>query len=640
MGRRNDLGIVEGLEARVLFVAGAIDSTFGAFGGGVARGPEGVVIHALGVQPDGKIVAAGVSRGDFAVLRYNADGSLDPTFGGDGLVTTDFGGSDTAESITVQGDGKIVVGGTRSGSAMAVARYNPDGNPDPTFGGGRVIVSGTEPSSVRALALVPGGKILAGGELNGTAALVRLTDGGAVDTPFGSPETPGIVSGFFAAPSSLAALLLQTDGKIIAGGTETAPVQEALTFAQRFVQAPGPEPLQRFALARFNPEGTLDPAFAGDGTTGTAVRGQAATLRALAFAPAPGGSYDIVAAGDTAPGPGDGDLAVARFALDGSLDPTFGGEGVVAFDAATGRETAAGVVADTDGHIFVGGTGSREAAGRIEQVLELAQFSADGSRASASVDRVVTPGTLNESAAVANARAVLGDGRMVLGGSAGGTTSSRTALAARYLGDAPPFVPNGPFVSFDPSVGALTVIGSAGNDGIAVRREPATVTPFESGSSDQIVVTVNGQTQIFPASMVSTLGIAAGAGDDFIEIPTPLNLRPLPQSSAGRAGSRRAPRKPRRGQPAPANPAAANIQIGGGDGNDLIVVRADPSVSGDTFFIRGGSGNDTIDVTGVPAVVAGDDGDDMLIDPTHTAVFDGGAGNNRVIRGARAARRK
>src|SRR4051812_8074767 len=109
MWKRSGHGVVEGLEARVLFVAGVLDPSFGAFGSGIVRGPDGVVINALGVQPDGKVVAAGVSHGDFAVVRYNADGSLDSSFGGDGLVTTDFGAADAGESVVVQGDGKVVV---------------------------------------------------------------------------------------------------------------------------------------------------------------------------------------------------------------------------------------------------------------------------------------------------------------------------------------------------------------------------------------------------------------------------------------------------------------------------------------------------------------------------------------------------
>ena len=116
---------------------GDLDVTFGA--GGVVSTPlEG--LHALLLQPDGKVVVAGgvrVGGGilvDFAVSRYGADGSPDPTFGSAGTATTDFAGSyDTARAVVLQPDGKIVaVGETQEGdgsSHFGLARYNPDGSP-------------------------------------------------------------------------------------------------------------------------------------------------------------------------------------------------------------------------------------------------------------------------------------------------------------------------------------------------------------------------------------------------------------------------------------------------------------------------------------------------------------------------------
>ncbi len=93
-------------------------------------------------QPDGQIVAIGTDRGhgsaDFALARYNPDGSLDTSFSGNGRQTTDFGGGDDANGVALQGDGKIVVAGTTTATGegdFALARYNPDGSLDTSFSG-------------------------------------------------------------------------------------------------------------------------------------------------------------------------------------------------------------------------------------------------------------------------------------------------------------------------------------------------------------------------------------------------------------------------------------------------------------------------------------------------------------------------
>jgi uncharacterized delta-60 repeat protein len=103
--------------------------------------------YAVAIQADGKIVTAGYAdvsgSRDFALARYNPDGSLDTAFDGDGKVTTDFAGSaDVAWGMVIQGDGKIVVAGLADVSGtgdFALARYNPDGSLDTAFeGDGRV----------------------------------------------------------------------------------------------------------------------------------------------------------------------------------------------------------------------------------------------------------------------------------------------------------------------------------------------------------------------------------------------------------------------------------------------------------------------------------------------------------------------
>ena len=114
---------------------------------------RGDVANAVAVQPDGKIVAAGEAETapgafDFALVRYNPDGTLDTSFGGDGIVTTDLGtDDDDANAIALQPDGKIVVVGDTDEN-VALARYLPDGQLDPTFNAAGTVVSdlGTDES--------------------------------------------------------------------------------------------------------------------------------------------------------------------------------------------------------------------------------------------------------------------------------------------------------------------------------------------------------------------------------------------------------------------------------------------------------------------------------------------------------------
>src|SRR5262249_27008903 len=137
---------LEYLEDRCLLNAGTLDLSFGAKGkvSTVFAGALNGVAQATALQSDGKIVAAGsansASGTQFALARYQPDGSLDPTFGGGGQVLTNFGGSAFAGGVVIQPDGKIVAVGTSVGGTspprMAVARYNADGSLDPGFGSG------------------------------------------------------------------------------------------------------------------------------------------------------------------------------------------------------------------------------------------------------------------------------------------------------------------------------------------------------------------------------------------------------------------------------------------------------------------------------------------------------------------------
>src|SRR5262245_33271373 len=210
-----------------------LDDSFGT-GGRLTTKFGGYSARALGlaVQPDGKIVAAGWTirneGADFAVARYNDDGTLDTSFGNGGRVTTDFGGAfEGAWSVAVQTDGKIVAAGLTGSfgtNNFAVARYNSDGTLDTGFGtGGRVITGFLGVTAVAlSVAAQTDGKVVVAGlaGIDGGAdfALVRYNSNGTLDTGFG---TGGRVTTNFPDSQrlSLAAVFsvaVQPDGKIVA----------------------------------------------------------------------------------------------------------------------------------------------------------------------------------------------------------------------------------------------------------------------------------------------------------------------------------------------------------------------------------------------------------------------------------------
>ncbi len=170
---------------------------------------------------------------DFAVARYNSDGSLDTDFGVGGFAVTDIGiSNDVATAVAIQSDGKIVAAGytnyTNSNSGYdewALIRYNSDGSLDATFGNGGIALADFGSSSgnghANAMAIQPDGKIVAAGYAHahpsGDFALARFTLDGSLDTSFSGD---GMVTTRFA-PSSddqAYAMALQSDGNILAAG--------------------------------------------------------------------------------------------------------------------------------------------------------------------------------------------------------------------------------------------------------------------------------------------------------------------------------------------------------------------------------------------------------------------------------------
>jgi uncharacterized delta-60 repeat protein len=246
-----------------LNVDGSLDDTFG--GGGKLTTPVGSANDrgtATAIQADGKIVVAGSTfigpDWDFAVVRYNTDGSLDTTFGGDGKVSTAVWPNETdeAKAVAIQADGKIVVvGHSRVGADndFAVVRYNTDGTLDTGFGigGMRTWHSGKSGAQDEATDVVirPDGKILVSGSstMNGVQEffLIRFTSAGLIDITFGTNGQ--VFTGFGADHHGSQAMVRQPDGKILVAGFS------------------GLNDDADFAIARYNPNGSLDTSFGSGG---------------------------------------------------------------------------------------------------------------------------------------------------------------------------------------------------------------------------------------------------------------------------------------------------------------------------------------------------------------------------------------
>src|SRR5690349_14306949 len=226
--RRARLAIVAAAAVGLLSLAGGaqaytqgdLDSSFGS-AGKVTTDLGGVdVIRAIARQPDGKIVAGGIStvgtNADFALARYNADGSLDPSFGSGGTVRTDFGGTDEIWGIALQADGKIVAVG-RTTANIALARYNPDGSFDAGFGSAGKVVTNLSPAGnppgqvidvARGVAIDSSGRIVIAGGAGNDFGVVRYEPDGSLDPSF---ATGGVAETDFAGGIDLArALTIQT----------------------------------------------------------------------------------------------------------------------------------------------------------------------------------------------------------------------------------------------------------------------------------------------------------------------------------------------------------------------------------------------------------------------------------------------
>jgi uncharacterized delta-60 repeat protein len=407
-------------------------------------GNNGYVVHDYGdfeyratevaIQPDGKIVMGGPTESgvnfDFALWRWNNDGSRDFSFGKESMLITDFGGNDQIEDITLQPDGKILAAGSTYAPAggyrsMVIVRYTADGSLDKSFSSDGILTQkllsflGSLPprleSSDRAKAIIvqEDGKILVAAETIASNnvfsrsffAVVRYQPDGELDVSFnndGVQTTSGLLG--FRTPF----LALQMDGKIIISGNIGIGLTEIRTLA----------------LFRYQTNGVLDSDFNGDGMAvlDLPIRYGSRTFNSVALQP--GGK--IVTAGINGV-VGSNDMLVERYNADGSHDSTFGNNGVVTNNIADGDDIAQSVVVQKDGKIVVAGYTRRDVNNNYDMVL--LRYNNDGSldEGFGNSGTVVTDFGGDE---FASSMAITDDGKIVVGGTS--RTTNNSFIIARY----------------------------------------------------------------------------------------------------------------------------------------------------------------------------------------------------------------
>jgi uncharacterized delta-60 repeat protein len=305
---------------------GTPDTSFD--GDGRVASPER--INALAVQSDGKIVVVGESGGDFWFARFNTNGSLDMSFDGDGEQTVDFGGQEQANAVVIQSGGRILAAGTMDDSEYALARLTSAGAPDTSFDtdGRQTVDFGGATERGQGVAVQSNGRIIVTGLSAGDFATAGLTDSGGLDGGFGAG---GKVTTDFGQFDTANAVAIDSSNRVVVVGDTGADF---------------------FAIARYTATGSLDSSCDTDGTL-TVDFGetfQVANDVAMQF------NDKFVVAGTI-----DDDFAIARLLpANCALDTGFaGGDGKFTVDG-NGNGFDSVAIQPADGKILASGSSAGE----------------------------------------------------------------------------------------------------------------------------------------------------------------------------------------------------------------------------------------------------------------------------------------
>ena len=627
----------EPLESRLLFAAGDLDNSFS--GDGINTTAIGNRASAFGVivQPNGKVVVAGFGASpsglttDAVLVRYNADGSHDGSFGNGGVARVDFGGNEQFTDLVQLPDGKLIAGGRQLDGKWMLARFTANGQLDGNTGFGGTDGVAVGDGSISKIAVF-GDKIYSIGTINEDVLRRHNASSGSVDTSYGAG---GVVRVDQVAPMNgvgLWNLAVQPDGKVVTVGWAEGDPEEEGDDGARAV----------FGIARFTTSGAADTSF---GTGGAVLRGfdaEGSTPTAVAVRPTDG----LIAVVGTDGGPDanayvlNPDGTEAR-ASDGSLFASFG---PIADGGAPDPED---VLWDRQGRLVIVGSVDNPDGDSVD--VYVTRYTAEGLLdTSFSGDGWTSFGAPGASFSDGQAVALGGNGNLLIAGGADQADNANILVARMVNND----VANTPAPS-TPSIsivgGVLVARGTGGNDVFSVRRT----------GTDDVIVTVNATSAQFDmdnfAGGIRLEGLAGmdlfrlvdvlatpvardvtvlgGDGVDTVDYGTrtaPLEFRgyraadagsPLPYISVSGGGAR-------------FDRVASDVeQIRGTNGNDLFIITTDSPGSVPNLLVSGGGGNDHFGTFfGLQATLFGGAGNDSfdLGEGAGEFVY-GGAGDDLFI---------
>jgi uncharacterized delta-60 repeat protein len=339
----------------VLAQAGSLDTTFGTGGIFTTNPQDAAMANGVAIQSDGKIVLGGTAPNGAALVRLNTNGTLDSSFGDDGIVTNTFGLTDGGfvYAIVIQPNGQIVAAaGGAFLSQGSVGRFNSDGSVDTTFGIGGFAISQSlnsiEGFLNNALALQADGKIL----VTSASLIGRYTTTGQLDPTFGTNGIAPLI-----APAATA-IALQSDGKIL--------VTTGVGASTGLSSPPFLPGQQAGVIARYNPDGSLDTNFGISGQAACVASAAAMAIQSngkiVVAGTIPSALMTVVTGGTTIISNQTG-FGVARYNANGSIDTTFnpgigfgsGGGVVTGFGNSFPAGAAFAVAIQSNGEIVVAG---------------------------------------------------------------------------------------------------------------------------------------------------------------------------------------------------------------------------------------------------------------------------------------------
>lgn len=474
------------------------------------------------IQSDGKILVAGsfniYGYNEFILLRYNNNGLLDTSFGDQGVLRAPVPtlAIASAYSVIQQADGKIIATGVSGNNQTLVIRFNADGSLDTNFDGDGNLVGFNGDSVRNGFATIHSdGKILLAGVDNTSKVILQLlNEDGTANTAFG--VNGQIITNITADTSSISisgnpiSVITQTDGKIVLLGSAGPS-----GFTGGYV------------VARYNSDGTLDTSFNGTGYTTSAIspllfsshqdKGTGLAIQSDGKIVVAGYSLMSGTGGLKGAGYNSGqyDFTLTRYNSDGSLDTSFSSDGKAIISVSAGADLSSTVTIQTDGKILLTGYSSDPTKNGAN--FTLIRFNTDGTLdTSFSGDGILTHSITNLTDQAFNVR-VQDDGKIVIAGNAGYDYNNSNFALVRFnsngtidttfapvntLNNTPNYVENAPPAALDSNVQIYDAELSALNGGNGNYNGASVTLARQGGANAQDVFSGSGNLSFSGGSAV------------------------------------------------------------------------------------------------------------------------------------------